>query len=154
MSITAHGTASRTSMMIAAFRARASARPDAICSDPWATALAGAEGDSLADAFEKNFAAFELWTAVRTAYLDAHVRSWTGDPHRFTQVVLLGAGLDTRAARLAKDGVRFFEVDHPGTQREKLARLAAIPSYPIAAATYVECDFEVHDFVTQLRDAG
>jgi len=154
MSITEHGSASRTAIMVAAFRGRASARPDAICRDPWASALAGREGESLADEFQAHFPAFELWMAVRTAYLDAHVEHWTSPPHAFSQVVLLGAGLDTRAARLAKDGVRFFEVDHPSSQRDKLARLRALHEYPIDAATYVSCDFETDDFIDRLVAEG
>lgn len=39
-------------------------------------------------------------------------------------VVLLGAGYDARALRLHREGVRFFEVDHPATQRDKRYRLA------------------------------
>ncbi len=36
------------------------------------------------------------------------------------QVVILGAGLDTRAWRMpGLDGVTVFEVDHPDTQRRK-----------------------------------
>jgi len=154
MSITQHGVASRTAVMVAAFRGRASARPEPLIRDPWAAALAGGEGPGLADAFEKHFPAFELWIAVRTAYLDAHVARWTAPPLRFEQVVVLGAGLDTRAARLARTGVRFFEVDHPATRSVKLARLAELPGYPVPAATYVACDFETDDFVDRLVDAG
>ena len=39
------------------------------------------------------------------------------------QVLILGAGYDSRAYRLKRRGVRFFEVDHPDTQREKIKRL-------------------------------
>jgi methyltransferase (TIGR00027 family) len=154
MSITEHGSASRTAVMVAAFRGRASARADRICDDTWASALAGAEGEALANEFEAHFPAFELWMGVRTAYLDAHVQHWTAPPHGFRQVVLLGAGLDTRAARLAKNGVRFFEVDHPSSQRDKLARLRALDGYPVEAATYVACDFETDDFIDRLAAEG
>jgi methyltransferase (TIGR00027 family) len=154
MSITEHNSFSRTAVMVAAFRGRASARPEPLIRDPWAAALAGAEGPDLADAFETHFPAFELWIAVRTAYLDAHVARWTAAPFAFEQVVVLGAGLDTRAARLAHKGVHFFEVDHPATQAEKLARLARLPDYPVRAATYVACDFETDDFVDRLVEAG
>lgn len=40
-----------------------------------------------------------------------------------SQVVAVGAGYDGRALRYAKPGVRWFEVDHPDTQRDKRARL-------------------------------
>jgi methyltransferase (TIGR00027 family) len=69
-------------------------------------------------------------------------------------VVILGAGYDTRAARMPKSGVRYFEVDHPDTQAAKRARLAALPGYPIDAATYAPCDFEREDPVDRLRAAG
>jgi methyltransferase (TIGR00027 family) len=92
---------------------------------------------------------------VRTAHLDARVRHLTRE-ERITQVVILGAGLDTRAARLAFDGVVFYEVDHPDTQREKLARLATIAEYPRDAAVYVGCDFSQPDadFLTLLTQKG
>jgi methyltransferase (TIGR00027 family) len=40
--------------------------------------------------------------------------------------VILGAGYDGRALRFRTPGVRFFEVDHPSTQRDNPARLAAV----------------------------
>jgi methyltransferase (TIGR00027 family) len=138
-------TLSRTAMLVAAYRARAGA-------DPWAAALAGEEGMALTAEQDRIFPHLELWTAVRTAYLDAHVHNWTAAGVR--QVVLLGAGLDTRAVRLARPGVRFFEVDQPATQAYKRERVAALEGYAADAATYVSCDFEVDDFVERLAAAG
>jgi methyltransferase (TIGR00027 family) len=123
-------------------------------SDPWAAALAGEEGARLASELDAVFAHMELWTAVRTAYIDAKVARYTSPPSSFRQVVLLGAGLDTRAARLAKAGVRFFEVDHPDTQADKRRRLAALPGYPIDAASFIECDFEADDLMERLAAGG
>jgi methyltransferase (TIGR00027 family) len=147
------GTASKTALMVAAYRARASRRVDPICSDPWANGLAGAVGLELSIAFDRHFPHMELWIALRTAFLDAQVSQATD--RGVAQVVLLGAGFDARAARLARDGVRFFEVDHPATQAEKRARLAELPGYPADAAAFVSCDFESgQDFVDQLSAAG
>ncbi|MDH3727474.1 MAG: SAM-dependent methyltransferase, partial [Myxococcales bacterium] len=70
------------------------------------------------------------------------------------QVVMLRAGLDTRAARLARPGVRFFEVDQPASQADKRERLTRLDGYPIEAATFVPCDFEHDDFVVLLSEAG
>ena len=39
------------------------------------------------------------------------------------KVIIVGAGYDGRAIRYARPGVRWFEVDHPATQRDKLERL-------------------------------
>jgi methyltransferase (TIGR00027 family) len=95
----------------------------------------------------------ELWFAVRTAFIERRLEAAIG-PSGARQVVLLGAGLDTRAARLGREGVRFFEVDHPASQQEKLLRLAGINGYPVASATYVRCDFEHDDFLERLVADG
>ena len=60
-----------------------------------------------------------------------------------TQVVILGAGLDSRAYRdgLLSGGVKTFEVDHPATQARKRKRLKqALTTFP-AYVTYVPVDF-------------
>jgi methyltransferase (TIGR00027 family) len=145
---------SSTAVMVAGYRARATRRERPVCDDPWAAALAGDEGEALSRRFDAGFPHMELWIAVRTAYLDAQVHRMTEPPFDFRQVVLLGAGLDTRAARLATSGVRFFEVDQPATQADKLARLRALPGYPIDAASYVPCDFEHDDFLDRLSAVG
>jgi len=152
--------ASRTALLVAAYRARASRRDNALISDPWAEGLAGPDGEALAAKVDGFLNERELWIAVRTAYLDEHVVHWTKREPGATeassrrQVVLLGAGLDARAARLAQPGVRFFEVDQPASQAEKLARLGKVSGYPIDAATYVPCDFEKDDFLERLVHAG
>lgn len=152
--MTTERPASRTALWVAAYRARAAARPEPICRDPWAAALAGPEGVALAVAMDPTTPHMELWIAVRTAVLDAEVDRWTAAPHALGQVVLLGAGFDTRAARLARPGVRWFEVDHPGSQRAKRERLATLAGYPLEAATFVTCDFEHEDFLDRLTACG
>jgi methyltransferase (TIGR00027 family) len=144
--------ASRTALLVAAYRARASARDKPLVSDPWAAALAGDEGEALARKVDGFLNERELWVAVRTAFLDEEVVRWTRTTP--AQVVILGAGLDTRAARLAKPGVRFFEVDQPASQREKVERIARVDGYPASAATHVACDFEKDDFLDQLVAGG
>jgi methyltransferase (TIGR00027 family) len=156
--------ASRTALLVAAYRARASRREGALIADPWAASLAGADGEALAAKVDAFLVERELWIAVRTAWLDEHVLRWIRDravdqnavdqSSAKTQVVVLGAGLDARAARLAHEGVRFFEVDQSATQKEKLARLGQLPGYPKDAATYVACDFERDDFLERLTSSG
>lgn len=138
-------SASRTAMFMAAYRARATRRGSVLGNDPWAPALAGDEGESLAREYDRVYAHMELWTELRTAFIDAEVRGTTAK-----QIVILGAGFDTRAARLARDGVQFFEVDHPDTQAEKRERLRLLDGYPVDAARFVSCDFETEDFLDRL----
>jgi len=143
--------ASRTALMVAGYRARASEQTNPVCGDRWAAHLAGDVGIELSREFDKGYPDMELWIALRTRYLDEQIRHWT---ERFHQVVMLGAGLDTRAARLARDDVRFYEVDHPATQAMKREKLGELAGYPVAAATYTPCNFEQQDFLEQLRETG
>jgi methyltransferase (TIGR00027 family) len=151
--VDAASPASKTAIMVAAYRARASEGDGAVCADPWAARLAGDDGFALAERFDARFPHMALWMGLRTRYLDHHVTHWTAAG--FSQVVILGAGLDTRAARLAAAGVRFYEVDHPATQADKRRRLAALDEYPMEAAHYVPCDFESGaDFFDELSSGG
>jgi len=139
--------------MVCAYRARASRWPRPLFNDLWADALAGPDGHDIAKRYDLKFPPMELWLALRVAYFDRIVASAV-DRLGVRQVVILGAGYDTRAARLPRAGVRYFEVDHPATQAAKRERLARLDGYPVDAATYVTCDFESQDPIEQLAAAG
>lgn len=139
--------------MVCAYRARASRWEKPLFVDPWAEGLSGADGHAIAKRLDERYAPMELWLALRVAYLDRLIGQAV-DRLSLRQVVILGAGYDTRAARLPRAGVRFFEVDHPATQAAKRARLAQIPGYPVDAATYVTCNFEREDPIEQLVASG
>ena len=139
--------------MVCAYRARASRWPAPLFVDPWAEQLAGVDGHALARHLDVKFPPMELWLAVRVAYLDRLVGTAV-DRLGVRQIVILGAGYDTRAARLPRAGVQFFEVDHPATQAAKCERLAKLDGYPIDAATYVTCNFESDDPVDRLAASG
>ena len=139
--------------MVCAYRARASRWPRPLFIDPWAEKLAGSDGERIAREVDARFPPMEAWMAVRVAYLDRLVGTAV-DRLGARQIVILGAGYDTRAARLPRAGVRFFEVDHPATQAAKRARLAELDGYPVDAATYVTCDFEIEDPIARLVAGG
>jgi methyltransferase (TIGR00027 family) len=145
--------ASRTARMVAGYRARASTRENPIVNDPWAAALAGEEGLAIAKAYDDVYPHMELWIAVRTAFIDHQIRDRTAHG-KMRQIVMLGAGFDTRAARLAQSGVRYFEVDQQASHDAKQNALANLKDYPIANATYVTCDFENEDFLDRLTASG
>jgi methyltransferase (TIGR00027 family) len=73
-----------------------------------------------------------------------------------TQVVILGAGLDSRAYRFAPmlRGARVFEVDFPPTQEYKKKRVREVLNALPAHVTYVPIDFTKEDLATVLRQAG
>lgn len=145
--------ASKTALMVCAYRARCSRWERPLFVDRWAERIAGDEGERIARDFDQHWPAMEPWMALRVAWLDRLV-DLAVDRLGVRQVVVLGAGYDTRAARLPHAGVRWFEVDHPDTQAAKRERMAALPGYPVGAATYVACDFEHEDPVERLHAAG
>jgi len=147
-----HSDASKTALMVCAYRARATRWRTPLFEDRWAEALAGTDGHAIARRLDERYPPMEHWLALRVAYLDRLV-AIAVDRLSVRQIVILGAGYDTRAARLPRAGVRYFEVDHPATQAAKRERLAALDGYPVDAATYVTCDFEREDPIACLVGA-
>jgi len=101
-----------------------------LCHVPLLLALAVRIGDWI----ERGVGAY---IGLRTAYIDDAVDAAAASG--IAQIVILGAGYDSRAWRLARPGVRFFEIDHPVTQARKQARLAQL-SLP-ARAAMIPVDF-------------
>ncbi len=117
------------------FRLRETARPDGVLADPLARHLADDH------VVLRLLAGIERWLpavrrvseaqaaahVVRHASVDALVRDAVRDG--FRQVVIVGAGYDTRAARIG--GARYFEVDQAALAARKAACLAAV-DMPVA----------------------
>lgn len=139
--------------MVCAYRARASKWAKPLFDDPWAEAISGPDGHEIARLLDARFPPMEHWLALRVAYLDRLV-GMAVDRLSVRQIVILGAGYDTRAARLPRAGVRYFEVDHPATQEAKRERLAKLAGYPVDAAKYVTCNFEREDPIERLGANG
>jgi methyltransferase (TIGR00027 family) len=93
----------------------------------------------------------ERWAPLRTLAIDDALRSSLGGDG---QVVILGAGLDARAWRMAELAGRVvYEVDHPATQRYKRERVG--PLRPTAGEVrFVPVDFERESFAARLAEAG
>jgi methyltransferase (TIGR00027 family) len=96
-------------------------------------------------------ARMEAYLRARTAFFDRAVIDALeqGTP----QVVIVAAGYDGRALRYARPGVRWFEVDHPATQRDKRRRLAGL-GIECGHVTFVPVDLTVHDVAGALAAAG
>ncbi len=91
------------------------------------------------------------YLAARTAFFDRAVTGALG--RGMAQVVVGAAGYDGRAFRYAKPGVRWFEVDHPATQRDKLRRLERL-GIDASGVRFVEADFTRDPVAGRLRAAG
>ncbi|NEB80669.1 class I SAM-dependent methyltransferase [Streptomyces sp. SID14478] len=106
-----------TAVGVAKVRARESERADALFRDPLAQAFAtaGGRGPSSSpppddEADRRRRAGLALSIVIRTKFLDDLLRQATASGVR--QVVLLGAGMDSRAFRMDwPEGTRLFEVD-------------------------------------------
>ena len=71
------------------------------------------------------------------------------------QLVLLGAGFDSRAYRLPDlERVAIFEVDHPATQKAKQERLGTLAGSRLANVRFVPVNFEEDDLEAKLIAAG
>jgi methyltransferase (TIGR00027 family) len=64
--------------------------------------------------------------AARTRFFDGQIQNALSAG--IGQVVILGAGYDDRALRFRSPGVRFFEIDHPVTQADKIRRVRGLPT--------------------------
>jgi methyltransferase (TIGR00027 family) len=89
--------------------------------------------------------------SARTSFFDAALRRHLPG---VDQLVILGAGFDTRAFRLSGAGqVRCFEVDKPRTQAFKLGMLNRA-GLPTQQASYVAADLRAEDWWNKLVAAG
>ena len=112
---------SGTAFVVAEFRARENAEPHPLYLDPIVPIFLDDRTKRAADAISDGFPAAATNVRLRTRYFDDRL-----DEHLargFQQVVILGAGLDTRAARKRLPGVAYFEIDDANTLSLKEARL-------------------------------
>lgn len=84
--------------------------------------------------------------AARVLWFDAQVASALDAG--IEQIVVVGAGYDSRAWRLRRDRDRFFEVDHPTTQQDKLRRA------PGPGPVYVAADLRTESAMKALSSGG
>lgn len=94
------------------------------------------------------------YETARTHHIDEHVREEVRGG--ITQLVLLGAGYDSRAYRMADEltGVRTFEVDHPDLSAIKREKVRGILGEVPSGVTYVEIDFTRQDLGERLAEHG
>ena len=147
---------SLTALLTAALRANESSRADRLFDDPFAGALAGSEGRALLRSIAARLGGEDVFApiAVRTRFIDDVVLRVVTEAH-VHQVVLLAAGMDTRAYRLAlPPTTRVFEVDRLALLVLKEARLRSIQREPRCHRVVIEADFVRRWPIGPLLDAG
>ncbi|MFJ5230838.1 SAM-dependent methyltransferase [Kitasatospora sp. NPDC088391] len=143
---------SRTALAVARVRAYESARPDPLFIDPYALAFIAAAGAERPTGgptgpFARRLVAHGI---LRTRYYDDRLLAAGAE-----QVVLLAAGLDVRAHRLAwPDGTRLFELDLPPVLAFKERVLAEQDARARCARTVVPADLTDPAWPDRLVAAG
>lgn len=157
---------STTARVIAFYRAVESKKPEneRICYDPYAHHFISPKISALKKKwlqtslnmwiYELFFPGIYAYFAARTRYIDDYLQ-WCLD-NDYQQVVILGAGYDSRAYRFNqfKGRVKIFEIDHPATQVEKKEKLTelfgALPEHVV----YVPIDFSSQALSQRLVKSG
>jgi methyltransferase (TIGR00027 family) len=156
--------ASKTAEQMALSRAIESRKPEGerVCFDPFAELFLGPAyrllliGRPLRDAverlIERQFTGHHFYVIARTRCFDDFLAAQL--QRRPEQLVILGAGYDSRAHRFADRlrGVKVFEVDHPATSAAKQKAIARMAGS--ADVTYVPVDFNVEKLAERLRACG
>lgn len=104
---------SLSARLMAAFRARENSRSERLFDDPFSAKLAGADAfDFLAKRTRKPEEQGKPYIEVRTRFFDDFIRTRLGGSPQISQIVILGAGLDTRGFRLPwSKEIILYEID-------------------------------------------
>jgi methyltransferase (TIGR00027 family) len=162
---------SRTCLLVAAARAFGSREPDESLRNPDLLAdqligpaeLALISGHPLSKMREREYAdaiqdpaiVFFVWAMLaRTRFIDDALRRAVENGAK--QIVILGAGLDTRAYRFREllQQCRVIEMDTERTQEYKKQRVRAAMVDVPPNLTYARCDFTGDSLSTVLRTVG
>jgi methyltransferase (TIGR00027 family) len=144
-----------TALMTAAARALETERAGGLLADPWARALAGSRGFEILDlgVFAHVAAGGPSLFVVRHRFFDDFLLELAAR-EGIRQVVLVAAGLDTRAFRLEwPPGTRVFEIDQPEVFAYKDAVLDGKGARPPAGRVVVPADLR-EDWPQVLLAAG
>lgn len=127
--------------------------------DPYATLLGGDVGLAAVEIFKKSTNSdLKLLDgiAIRTKKIDEEILHGI-NKENFTQVCVIGAGLDTRPWRLQKivnHNVKFFEIDFPEIFNHKLPILKSAGATSDFEYHSVHADLSLPDWNTKLVNAG
>lgn len=112
------------------------------------------EAKELIENTERLFPGLSSSIMARVRYFDDFVKKSIEDGLK--QLVILGAGYDTRAYRIEelKENVNIFEMDHPNTQGYKIEKINEIFGSTPENVVYVPVDFEKEKIGEKLVENG
>lgn len=152
--------------LIALHRVAESAFPEGkrICYDPYAIYFVDQEtveyarknpekAKEMREHYERLFPGLANSIRARVRYFDDFVKASIDEG--LQQLVILGAGYDTRAYRIeGMNKIKVFEVDHPATQIAKIGKIEKIFGGLPEHIVYVSVDFESDDLGLKLLEKG
>ena len=139
-----------TAFVVAEFRAEENLADQPLYRDTVVTIFLNEDSAQAATKVATGFPLMKEMVKLRTRYFDDVLDRQLASGCR--QVVILGAGLDTRAIRKSAPGVTYFEIDDGSTLEFKQARIA---SHGIGSNVRLIAGNYVGDHViSMLRDAG
>ncbi|HEY4846239.1 MAG TPA: SAM-dependent methyltransferase [Methylocella sp.] len=139
-----------TAFIVAEYRARENAEANPLYRDRIVPLFLDERTRQAADGISADFPAVEKMVKLRTRYFDDRLDEQLSLGCR--QIVILGAGLDTRAVRKQAPGVAYFEIDDLNTLGFKRVRLAE--SGIDARVTFISGDYVADDFLRLLETNG
>ncbi|MBI3943775.1 MAG: class I SAM-dependent methyltransferase [Chloroflexi bacterium] len=152
---------SRTAEGMALLRAIEASRPEGkrICYDPIARSLVPSFSYAMSKLvidsglYDRMAPGATAFITVRERYIDDFLKACLGE--ELEQVVILGAGFDTRAYRIPGiEQTRVFEIDHPATQEVKLKKLKKVIDPLPGYITFVPVDFNTQTLGDRLQNSG
>ena len=162
------GHASRTAEQNALFRALESSLPERkrLFDDPLARAFLGSPlalvgrlgmvpglRQLIVGYIDRRWPGVRTSVVARTRLIDDAITASLGE--HIEQLVILGAGFDSRAYRLpGLGGLTVFEVDHPDTQAAKRSIRERVLPAPPSHVRFVACDFNQRDLESAVAAAG
>jgi methyltransferase (TIGR00027 family) len=151
-----------TAMGIAVNRAFESEKPadERICYDPYARQFLPGWFYGLVKLFlvsgyaERSGPGVQSFLAARERYIDDCLLESL--KNGFAQLVILGAGYDSRPYRFAEllKSVHTYEIDHPATQKAKLKSLQKVFDHVPENVTFVPIDFNHQSLSQRLAESG
>ncbi len=147
-------TLTSTACKAAAARARESERTDRLFNDPWAALLTGQVEEDWSGHFSADLSrGGDLGIVIRTKFFDDFLLHAVIE-HQIRQVVIIAAGMDTRAFRLAwPEGTHLFELDQPELLAQKEQLLSSAGTSPTCRRQTIGVDLR-NPWADTLRQAG
>ena len=141
---------SGTAFVVAEYRAEENLELAPIYNDPVVGLFLNDATRRAAERVSSQFPAVKDMVKTRTRYFDDMLDAQIAAGIR--QVVILGAGLDTRAVRKRSAGVRYFEIDDPATLDLKRCRYA--DAHIDAGVTLIPGNYVSDGLIDLLRSSG